>query len=64
MTNININRASRDPLANERPASGRVRLESKETSLDSLHEMNFDEDALRRAVKDLVHKFTEEKTLE
>jgi hypothetical protein len=53
-------------FANERhrPRSGRVGPKSKESSLDSLHEMSFDEDALQRAVKDLVHKYTEEKTLE
>ena len=35
----------------------------KGTNLDSLHEMKFDEATLRRAVKDLVRKATEEQTL-
>ena len=47
-----------------RPRLDQLDLSQRKQVLTSLHEMNFDEDALRRAVKDLVHKFTEEKTLE
>jgi len=39
-------------------------LSQRKQVFDSLHEMNFDEDTLRRTIKDLVRKFTEEKTLE
>ena len=57
-------------FAKERPKSqSKFRLDESDRGqrkriFDSLHEMKFNEDTLRRAVKDLVHKATEQNALE